>query len=148
MIGMALLLASAAAKAQGIHDPSPSITACSVPEQVQIVSGIEGLPSSIQADLKGLMPDIAPRDAKFQRYDHIREENLATRRFISALFAKNMWVVLYEDGPENRVHAVRFDILGRTQRFATFPGSHLVGEICPLITASFAGISSTNPGQY
>lgn len=134
---------------QGNIDRSPSIADCHLPADSKVTLDSESLPASIQADLKNLIPDMAPRNAKFQRHDMIREPNLPVRRFVGAVQNKKTWVVVYEHGIENHIHAIRFSSMnGRNEkRFFLFPNGNLIGEMCPTITASLSGVFSSEKGH-
>lgn len=125
-------------------EQSPALTTCPSLRNHAISQDMLALPNTIQEQMKQLVPDMAPRDAKFQKGDVIVERGLPTRRFIGAVQNAYTWVVVYEhtQGSVYHIHAVTF---GRAAAgdYTQVPYGALTGPLCPVVDAALSGARST-----
>ncbi|AOH85619.1 hypothetical protein AWL63_18430 [Sphingomonas panacis] len=146
-----LLLFALAATAPGAGDASPSLSACQIPDNARAVLDLHDLPPAIRTDLNTRLPNLAPRDAAFQRSDVVREPGLPTRRFIGAVSAPGSWIILYEHGVIDHIHAVKYAAYPtRSAQDATYslvPHGNLTGPLCAILQASLSNVSAADPGH-
>ena len=128
-------------------DLSPSPAACEWPRGTRVLLDPRELPEPIRASLRQHLPDLAARDAAFQRHDVVPDPPLPLRRFAWAVSGRRSWVVVYEHGGfGDHVHAITFRERGAPHprgQYMLFPNANLIGSPCAIVLrrlpASMAG---------
>ncbi len=140
----------ALATAQPAGDASPSLAPCLQRARTAVLT-LRGLPEQIRTDLAGRLETLVERDQKFQRSDNIQEPGLSRRRFVGAIEDRGIWVIVYEHGIIDHMHALKYVRQQRgvgPPRYVMVPNSNLIGPVCAIIEASFAAVEGPSAGHF